>query len=93
MCIVVSGEQLLDGSAYLSLSANCVAALNTAFDRIHEADLEISFETLPTNNPRVPFMNEIQILYDFVQKITKLKVRTQRNRSSPESLCCTCCYW
>ena len=70
----IVGEQLLNATAYLSLSANSVVTINAAFERIHETDMELSFEALPSNSPNIPFGNEVQMLYDFVQKLVKVKV-------------------
>ena len=78
MLFIFAGELLLTGHAYLALSAASIVALNASLERIQESDLESSFEATPSNTTKIPLCSEIQMLYDFTQKLIKLKVRQYR---------------
>ncbi len=68
------GERILEGSSKLCLTTNCLQLLNGSFSSIRGTDLTSSFEVLPGNSPCMPLCQDIQFLYDFMQKTPALKV-------------------
>ncbi len=68
---------MLSGESKLSLTTNCLHILNEQFSNISEEDFTTSFEVLPANSPKLPKYQDLQFLYDFVQKTVGLKVRNE----------------
>lgn len=71
----MTGENILDGVSSLSLTTSSLVVLNECFASISEDDLTTSFEVLPGTLPRLTSTHDdVQFLYDFVQKVQRLKV-------------------
>jgi hypothetical protein len=69
------GELLLSDEGKLSLPASALRAVNRAFETIStDEDFETSFEATPASSSKIPHLHNVQMLYDFVQKLTRLKV-------------------
>ena len=70
-----TGERILDGESRLLLTTGCLAVVNDGFRAILDSnDANSSFEALPGNCWRLPDLDDLQFLYDFVQKTRSLKV-------------------
>ena len=77
--LLSAGEDLLNGSSLLQLPANVVVVLNSCFEHIRDFDLELSFETLPATTHIIPNMQKVQLLFDFAQKLKKLRVKPRHD--------------
>ena len=74
MIFFILGEKILSGKSKLSLTTKCLLLLSEGFRAISDSDFHSSFEVLPGKSTRLPVLNDLQFLYDFVQKTVALKV-------------------
>ena len=76
LCIYIPGDDLLCGNALLELPARVAVALSSCFEQIRDNDLELSFEALPATTAVLPNIQEVQLLFDFAQKLKNLRVNS-----------------
>ena len=65
---------MLTDGAPLSLTVGFLHFLNQGFSVLVDDDFGASFEALPGSSTQVPICQDLQFLYDFIQKTPKLKV-------------------
>lgn len=71
---------LLSDEGKLSLPAEALVVVNKAFETIRgTADFDSSFEATPANTSKLPHLQDVQMLFDFVQKLSRLKVQLTYN--------------
>lgn len=72
----ILGELLLSDDGKLTVPAGKLIVVNHAFETVlhNEEDFETSFEATPANSAKIPHLHNVQIVYDFVQKLRRLKV-------------------
>ncbi|KAG1653721.1 Serine/threonine-protein kinase 11-interacting protein [Nymphon striatum] len=68
------GDKILSEEIIFSLNSSSLTCLNKALTQISTEERNVTFDVVQTNNSKLAFFHDLQFLYDFIQKITALKL-------------------